>query len=418
MSVIVIQSGKSVGDLKPIDGFKELSQLVRKGGEKLRSLGPEKVMDLLDAYGRTLQDMKIRDIEGVQFLSLWLRKNNLEKILRLSFPEPKMLTEFVGEGRKRIKAQPRGLVCHWIAGNVPTLGLFSLFQSTLAMNANIMRIPSESVETMSRLLKVMAESDASPLMDSFAVVSFPSSDTKLNSDLSSIADARVVWGGREAVEAITGLPKQVHCEDIVFGPKYSFAVMDSDAVRSKDIRLALRRLVGDIQIFEQGACSSPQVLFFEKGIEPKEFLSMLAEEFELMTKRNPKTGIDNSTASQIILKRAEYALSPEKDIRCSKGTDWTLLIDQNPRLEEPIQSRTLFVKPVDSVMDVLGEITDKIQTIGCEIHDKGKMLKFADEATRRGVARCVPFGQMNFYDTPWDGMLVLTRLVRYCSMTE
>jgi len=418
MSATVIQSGKMVGAEEKVDNFILLAEQVRKGAEGLRTLGPDGIIDLLDKYGRTVQDLKIRDIEGVQFLSLWLRRGNLEKVLKTSFSDEKILAEFVGEGRKRMRAQPRGLVCHWMAGNVPTLGLFSLFQSMLVMNSNILRIPAESVETMTRLLKIMSESDASPLMDSFSVVAFPSSDAILNSSLSSVADARVVWGGKEAVEAITGLPKQVHCEDVVLGPKFSFAIMDKKALESPDIKLILRRLVGDIQVFEQSACSSPQVLFFEKGIDPGRLMSLLAEEFGSMASRNPKTEIDNSTASQIILNRAKYALSPDNDVKCSNGADWTLLYDTKVRFEEPVQSRTLFVKPIDSVMDVLDLVTNKVQTVGCEIHDREKLLRFADAATLRGVARCVPFGQMNFYDTPWDGMLVLTRLVRFCSLTE
>ena len=418
MTATVIQKGKNLSGKECVSDFNSLSKDVLEGAKKLRSLGKDGIINLLDDYSKALQKSDIRTMEGVVFLCMWLRKSNLDKIISQSFSDEKILTDFIGSGKKKIKAQPRGLVCHWIAGNVSTLGLFSLFQSMLVGNANILRIPSESIETMQKLLSVMAESKAQDLMDSFSIVTFSSSDKKLNENLSMRADARVVWGGKEAVEAITGLPHQSHCEDVVFGPKYSFAVIDNKALQSEDIKDIIRKLVADIIVFDQSACSSPQVLFFEKSKESIKIMNMIADEFRSVQNRNPKSWIDSSTAAKIISKRAEYALSDDKNLLSSKENDWTILYDEDISLEEPVQSRTLFLKPVDSVLDVTSLITNKIQTIGCEIHDDDKLINFADAATSCGVARCVPFGQMNFYDTPWDGILVLSRLVRWCSLTK
>ena len=46
--------------------------------------------------------------------------------------------------------------------------------------------------------------------------------------LSALADVRVAWGGREAVEAIMNLPRRFGTEDIVFGPKTSFVVVGAE----------------------------------------------------------------------------------------------------------------------------------------------------------------------------------------------
>jgi len=418
VSATIIQLGTDLSGKKSTSDFVEISEHIQNGAKHLKDLGIDDIISLLDEYAKALQKSNVRSMEGVPFLFMWLRKSNLEKMITQSFPDPTILTGFVGERRKKIKAQPRGVVCHWIAGNVPTLGLFSLFQSMLVGNANILRVPKESIDMIKQLLKIMADSKAADLMDSFSVVTFPSSDKTLNSNLSMAADARIVWGGKEAVEAITGLPRQSHCEDIVFGPKYSFAVMDDEALKSSELSMILQRLVNDIIVFDQSACSSPQVLFFEKGTDPEKLMEQIATEFQTASKRSPKISIDTSIATKIISKRAEYALSPEKNLKNSPGNDWTLLYDQEINLEEPVQSRTLFVKPVDSVLDTVPLITNKIQTIGCEIHDEQKLLEYADAVTAKGVARCVPFGQMNFYDVPWDGMFVLSRLVRWCALTK
>jgi len=34
----------------------------------------------------------------------------------------------INESESKLKAQPRGIVSHWIAGNVPMLGMLSLVQ--------------------------------------------------------------------------------------------------------------------------------------------------------------------------------------------------------------------------------------------------------------------------------------------------
>jgi acyl-CoA reductase-like NAD-dependent aldehyde dehydrogenase len=231
VSATIIQLGTDLSGKKSTSDFVEISEHIQNGAKHLKDLGIDGIISLLDEYAKALQKSNVRSMEGVPFLFMWLRKSNLEKMITQSFPDPTILTGFVGERRKKIKAQPRGVVCHWIAGNVPTLGLFSLFQSMLVGNANILRVPKESIDMIKQLLKIMADSKAADLMDSFSVVTFPSSDKTLNSNLSMVADARIIWGGKESVEAITGLPRQSHCEDIVFGPKYSFAVMDDEALK-------------------------------------------------------------------------------------------------------------------------------------------------------------------------------------------
>lgn len=91
-------------------------------------------------------------------------------------------------------------------------------------------------------------------------------------------------------------------------------------------------------------------------------------------------------------------------------------MDDNIRLEEPVQSRTIFLKEVDSVMDCVDLITPRIQTIGTAIYNRNKLLEFTDAVTYKGVARCVLPGQMNFYDSPWDGIYFLNRLVRWVTL--
>ena len=89
----------------------------------------------------------------------------------------------------------------------------------------------------------------------------------LNEEMSLAADARVVWGGREAVRAITALPRREHCVDVVFGPKYSIGLIDRKRLEAGGEALedAVAGFVRDVAVFDQRACSAPQTIFIERN---------------------------------------------------------------------------------------------------------------------------------------------------------
>ncbi len=408
---------KSVESLRPL-----LSQ-IQEGARIFKKIPKSEVLDIFHEYSKNLiKSSKVNKIEGIAFLSSWLKRNNFSQIVEKNFHNMDYLDHFVGE-KKRLKAQPRGLACHWIAGNVPTLGLFSLFQSIFVGNSNILRIPPKSHSTIIALLEVFKETkieagwSGHDLLKSVGILYYDRTDRTANVEFSDIADVRIVWGGSSAVKAITGLPKNAHCEDIIFGPKYSFAVFDAQMLASDQLKRQLRFLVSDIFLFDQAACTSPHVVFFERGTLPvKKIIEELQEAFQRAARQFPKIDADPYITSKIITIRAHYALDLKKEVICPTENDWTILINSDIQLEDPIESRTIFIKEVDSVMEALPLITKKIQTIGCAIANKEKLLAFADEATFKGVSRCVNLGQMHLFDSPWDGMLFMSRLVNWVTL--
>jgi hypothetical protein len=407
-----------------VDDLLTIESEVREGMAKLFEVKIDSILAVLHVFSRALiRDPEVKKIEGIAFLSNWLRRENLKKIIGTNLGSIEYLESFVGEDRRRIRTFPRGLVCHWIAGNIPTLSLFSLFQSMLGKNGNVLRIPEISLPTVLPILQLFSavkENGISgkDLLKSVAVVYFPSSDRKSNIALSMMADARVVWGGKEAVEAITGLPNRTHCEDIIFGPKYSFAVFDGKALASENLPKYIRNLATDALLFEQSACSSPHVIFLETDEEGvREFAQKLSKEFERLSRTIPKTDFDAGRSALIINRRAEYALDLSKEVIAPKEIDWTILINKDIALEEPIQSRTVFLKPVSDILQTVDLITHNVQTVGNGILDSKKAEEFAKGVMFRGVARVVPPGQMHLYDSPWDGILLLNRLVCWNNLT-
>jgi len=408
--------------------FHEIEICLNKNFAELHEFPVQVIMLIINEYSKKIaKNRELLRMEGVPFLCFYLKKVNIEKQLNLNLGNIEYLNNFVEiEDGKYIKAQPKGIVCHWIAGNVPTLGIYSVLEGILCKNSNILRVSKRSVNDVYKLLKLFdnieVEYDGNTyasktILKNIALIYFDSEDDKLNRQMSLKADARIVWGGRSAVDSISLLPKKTTCKDIIFGPKYSFAVFDKSAIESNDFDEYLENLVTDIIAFNQKACSSPQVLFLEKSkISIDEISKMLSLKFEKINKRYNNLELEQAVAAKIINVRGEYLLSTDKMAYISKGLQYTILIDKELKLEEAITGRTIFIKEIDDIMEVCPLITKNIQTIGIASKNNKKTLDFANRVTTFGVDRVVKIGYMNFYDSPWDGSLIMSELVRWCSV--
>jgi phenylacetate-coenzyme A ligase PaaK-like adenylate-forming protein len=381
---------------------------------------------LLDAAARNMVSAEYAQVEGIAFLSSWLRKSNLEKVLRLNLgSQLAAIDNPISVDGISLRAVPRGLVSHWVAGNIPTLAFFSWALATLGKNVSILRVPEESREVVRTLFRSVElasiefegkKYQGSMLLERTRVVHFPSGNQSLNESMSLVADARVVWGGSEAVRAVTSYPRLEHCEDVVFGPKYSLGVIDQatmedGAVRSEVLAAFARQAI----MFEQAACSSPQIIFVEApNLDLEQVGDLVEKEMKKVCDRFPKRTIEQFTSSQILRMRADYGMRKETSVRASSDLTYTILLERGATLRDALQSRTLFVMIVDDLKQIVPLLSPKIQTIGVAIGDAKKRMAFSEAAALRGVARCVNPALMNIYETPWDGLLPINRLLRWC----
>jgi len=393
---------------------KELAEIAQNL-QGIADMPIDAIIALLACWGREMsRDQALLKQEGVLYLATWLRKSNLERFLEINLGNRYMLDGLVKmDPGFYLHAQPRGLVCHWIAGNMPTLALFSLVQSLLAKNTNLLRLPKQSLASVLPLLSLLQSVkiehagvpyNGKDLLAATSIIHFPSENEEINREFSLAADCRVMWGGKEAIDSISSLPVKEHCESLVFGPKYSFMVIDEAGMNELALVIAKETL-----LFGQDACTSPHVIFCEHASrgQLKAFAQRLGEAFGQLQKQLP------GNSQEVINYRTIYLLDPDKDIVCSKDLAWTILIDDNLRLEEPVKSTTLFLKQINSVRDVIPLITHKVQTVGISISDEQKLLEFSELATHQGAARCVSIGSMHDFEAPWDGMLSISRLVRW-----
>jgi hypothetical protein len=377
-----------------------------------------------DFAGRLTRDPRTQGLEGTMFLAAWLRRNNLEDLLRLNLQgNAAYLDGFQPRGHNYLAAKPHGLVAMWMAGNVATLPMFSLVPGLLTKNVCLVKLAQPEPEGIDRLLAVLAESAAEglrgeELLQAAAVVWFDYQEPGLSEAMSRAADAKVIWGGSSAIEAITRLPRPEHCTEIVFGPKYSIGLIDRKRLEGDERVLdeAIAGFVRDVAIFDQRACSAPQTIFVERNARWS--LRQIGERFARHLERlGPKPGCDPYTTVRILEARARWAMDESRDVIASAdGANWTVCLDRDASLKEAVQSRTLFLTEVGTWREVIPLLTPKVQTVGIAMAEREDALALAEAATGAGAVRCVRPGLMNNYESPWDGKLLVGQLVRWVTL--
>ena len=415
------------GDRRYIGQDVNLEQIISDLKEKRNFIHSISVNDLLDYFDNVVrywQESKALDkVFFSKNLVDFFKRSNLESSLKLALRgDVRVLDTFcdLGESKFLYHAQPRGLIVQWLAGNVPILGLFSILTSTITKNVCIAKASSKGYHDLIFMLETLSrvktkKVDGSKISETIAVVLIDNSDRESHEILSKNADVRVAWGGEEAIKIIEGLPKTSYCEDIIFGPKYSYAVVDNE-ILSVGLTSIARSLAVDVSVFDQYACSSPHTVFVQetKKVSAIQFAKELAKQLEFVNSRLlPKGRVDPAKAYEIISLRNEYAISGQ--VLCPRSTDWTVIYTKDKGLAHGSSSRVVVVKPLNDLTKLRQFNDRQKQTLGVAMSKKNK-LSLLDEITLYGIDRCPDIGYMTFYESPWDGMFVFDRLVRWITM--
>jgi hypothetical protein len=388
-----------------------------------------KINDLLDFFQK-LSDFWLTDKDVlsrqpyVKALAQFIGRKNFAEILKVSLRgNLKVLDSFetLGSSQIRYHCQPRGLVVHWLAGNAPLLGFYSMFQAMVTKNVSIIKPSSRAYEDFIDILATIkkvntAKIKGKDLLRSVAVVLVDRNDRIWQTELSKNADTRIAWGGKEAIEAISSLPKKMHADDIMLGPKYSFGIIDKESLI--DYKKIAAKIALDIATFDQYACSSPHTIFMETGgsVTPEEFAKELADSLEYVGNKLIKKGtVDTRKNLDILTLRAKYSMVG--NVWSSLDTEWTVILSKENGFGPACASRVVFIKPVKSLREITAFIDRGKQTIGISLKNS-KRLDLLKEITFNGVDRCVPYGRMTFFESPWDGMFITDRLVRWVSYYE
>jgi hypothetical protein len=233
--------------------------------------------------------------------------------------------------------------------------------------------------------------------------------------LSAVADVRIAWGGREAVESIRALPARWECDDIVLGPRVSLAVVDPLLATDP----VLTRLATDVVFFDQLACSSPQRLFVKgRAHEPvfEDFVARFATAFERQSGAIARHPLDWSETYRIELDRSRV-LVDGGTLRRDTQTQWTLAVVDRPNPAVACANRFLQVIPYERLEEIYPHVPENVQT-AITLLDREEAAAFTEAGARMGICRFPRPGEGNHFETPWDGIPMISRLARWVVRTD
>ena len=371
---------------------------------------PAEVLAVFESWAAVLSGRELDAIPGIAFLKIWLRRGTLEPVIIRELGRGALTGDWLEDGRARLRPFPVGVVGHWPAGNIEIQPILSLTCGLLGGNAALVRIPSGLVDVTRRLMAQLAACDTKGVLTQrISLVAFEHGRQDLQEAMARSVDGAMIWGGKEAVLNLRGLPFPHWAKLAVFGPRISVAAMDAGAWGNEGEQEAwCQRIAREVWQFDQQACSSPQVLFLERrsGCSTTGFVSVLERAFHTENNQaHPRLAISPTLTSAICQARASWLLNDAAHRAIfPKSPDWTLLLGSGAALPEPVQGKTLHILEVDDLREPVASFDGNVQTLGLAMADTAKEAEltmlagktwrgshrqtWSDACVRSAVGRC------------------------------
>ncbi len=419
---------------KPNDteqGLEELNSFFNRENS-LKDLKVDEIVDIFDHISKFLTskqcDVKDLIIENdLGFIILWLKKKSITKNLKLNFEDYTVLDNPQAlDNENLIYARPLGCAVHWIAGNVPVLGVISLFQTLLTKNKGVVKVPAVFKEILPKILNSIKQTsyfneDISKkinyMLDAIIVIYITKDNKEMQTYISQNADIRIAWGGLEAMEEISSLPKKINTRDIIFGPKLSLSYITKKAINPIELNEIAKGIADDVFAFNQAGCNAPHNIVIKNKIDfpLNDFCHSLTEEFSKKAKTSPIKN-DEITNFNILTKKFIHQSQEALDLLQGPDNQWNIFMNNKElkQLEPPLYSRNIFISFIDSTLDLGKILPSNVQSVGL-LTDEVEKLETIKILSNFGVDRFPSIGKMSLYQNPWDGYLPLHQTVKWIS---
>jgi phenylacetate-coenzyme A ligase PaaK-like adenylate-forming protein len=352
-------------------------------------------------------------------------KESLRRRLVIEFGDPAVLDRFVSRPgyAGRVHAAPFGTLLHVAAGNVFIGCIDSLINGFVTKNVSIMKLSGRNLRFPILFAESVIEADPEKrIADKFALVYWPGGKGEIESVFKNKVNAIIAWGGQEMLESYRkGLGTGVTL--IEHGPKISFQVIFKKAYDKKVAQIdglaeLAQAIATDVSLWDQSACSSPQNLFVEAGIDNNALMSEIGRALEQMPwKRGMLSGDEHVE----ILKERSRATYDELmgEGAILEGQDWMISLDPESDLRSSPLNRCLIVKRFSGVENLGSQVMPYsafLQTCGY-LADGPDHEALLARGALWGLARLAPIGQMmtGLEGSPHDGRYGWAELTRLIS---
>ena len=194
---------------------------------------------------------KYSDIKALAF---WCREKNILRFKK----------DFISE-QARLGL---GLIFHITPSNIPTNFAYSLIFGLINGNSNVVKVPSKNFVQIDIICKVINKllniKKFKKIKDLIYIVKYKDNDN-FTKKISSLCNARIIWGGDKSILNIRQFPLMERAIDIAFADRYSLCVINSSKIlkiNDFDLKRLVERFYNDTYLVDQNACSSPHLIIW------------------------------------------------------------------------------------------------------------------------------------------------------------
>lgn len=371
----------------------------------LRAYSDEAVDFISDLSSEIMKSRYIREYSDIAALGFWGRKGHILK-----------LKENCPEADLRLG---RGVCFHIAPSNIPMSFAFSYLFGLLSGCSNIVRLPSKcypQTEATIEIIKGVLDNHTE-IKSRSIFVRYPA-DNDVTQEFSLMADARMIWGGDQTVNSIRSLKIKPKCVDLAFADRYSFAIIDGQAVLDSDesrIKRLAEDFYNDTFLMDQNACSSPMIICWTHDSKEarKLFWNAVYEVAERKYSLQAAISVDKYTKS------CEDSIDYFDNIlKISHETNLIYRIELKKLVKGLENYRGkggyFYEYSMNSLEDIASYVTEKFQTITWFGLNPEEIREVVIKYRLTGIDRITPIGRAMDIGVIWDGydlVRMLSRLV-------
>ncbi len=323
-----------------------------------------------------------------------------------------ILDKWVLREEAEVRAYPKGLSLHTLAGNVPLSGVGSIVRALITKNSVVVKSSSGDPFTPLFLAQSFQDIEANhPVTQAMSVINWAGGqEGALEDQIARAADVICAWGGRDAMRWAARYASE-KTDVVKFGPKRSLAVV----TQGSDLKAAARCLAHDVSYYDQRACFSVQQVFTD--VDLGEFIPHLVEAMNVYKQVLPKGfhDFDEKAARTLAVSEALFMGMP---FYHDPEGSWAFAVCSPEFVGLHPLGRTLFIHPIKSVDEVAQYVDGDVQTVAVMPFHAVEGLR--DRMASKGVSRFVELGMNNIFraGTAHDGIFPLQHLVRLSSTEQ
>ena len=342
----------------------------------------------------------------IKTLAFWCRKKNIINIKK------NFISNEIRLGL--------GLVFHITPSNIPTNFAYSLIFGLITGNSNIVKVPSqkfEQVKIICRAINKVLKKKYKTLRKMILIVRYTNNDNYTRK-ISSICNARIIWGGDNSIRNIRKFEINQRSLDIAFADRYSFCAMGTMEIlklNNNQIQRLVEKFYNDTYLVDQNACSSPHlILWLGRNVVKarKKFWKNLYVYVDKKYHLTEIASIDKYTQ----LCRDILSLKNMKKYERYGNSIYTIQLNRLDKELHNLRGKWGFFYEyeINNLNKIKNYINNKYQTLTYFGLNKNILKDFILKNKLQGIDRVVPVGQALDISFFWDGYdlnRILTRVV-------